>query len=377
MTGTLEERYNDRLAGALNCYDRVIITGTLPTVCYADGMTGFLHANGIRIFAYPAFASELRDQVRAAAASVAEAAGVTIEHIAKSHIRKESVVAKVLEQRGDHPGLVHVISAMEACDAYKPWHDMQTHRNEVRPTSGKCLHYYFYFMNAELGLVYLRVPTPRSRVDGPLGSRAETRNPTGRSIAIMCPACWRSSMAAGPDGIRDPAPNKSAASRAPDPDGFSGSSVRPIVISFSTFSRQQPVTQAPAFQRRPPLPRVIVPRAVSVRPPTGPRRHGVSRSITAEAAWRFDRLQLGQIEVVQGLQRLGGGALAQAIGQCFQPGGVFALQRDQAGHRILPTLRASAPVDGTAGANNRHAGGASGQVARLAFRVGHGLFANR
>jgi len=29
----------------------------------------------------------------------------------------------------------------------------------LRPDTGKCLHYYFYFMNAELGLVYLRVPT--------------------------------------------------------------------------------------------------------------------------------------------------------------------------------------------------------------------------
>jgi hypothetical protein len=29
----------------------------------------------------------------------------------------------------------------------------------LRPDSGKCLHYYFYFMDAELGLVYLRVPT--------------------------------------------------------------------------------------------------------------------------------------------------------------------------------------------------------------------------
>lgn len=159
MTGALEERYDDRIAGVLNCYDRVVITGTLPTVCYAEGMTGFLHANGIRIFEYPDFASELRDQVRTAAARVADASDVTIEHIAKSHIRKESVVAKVLEQRGDRPGLVHVISAMEACDAYKPWHDQQTHRNEVRPTSGKCLHYYFYFMDAELGLIYLRVPT--------------------------------------------------------------------------------------------------------------------------------------------------------------------------------------------------------------------------
>ena len=29
----------------------------------------------------------------------------------------------------------------------------------MRPDSGKCLHYYFYFIDAELGLVYLRVPT--------------------------------------------------------------------------------------------------------------------------------------------------------------------------------------------------------------------------
>lgn len=159
MTVALEERYDDRIAGVLNCYDRVVITGTLPTVCYADGMTRFLHANGVRIFEYPDFASTLRDQVRAAAASVAAAAGVTIEHIAKNHIRKEGVVAKVLERRGDQPGLVHVISAMEACDAYKPWHDKRTHRNHVRPDSGKCLHYYFYFMDAELGLAYLRVPT--------------------------------------------------------------------------------------------------------------------------------------------------------------------------------------------------------------------------
>ncbi len=28
------------------------------------------------------------------------------------------------------------------------------------PDSAKCLHYYFYFIDAELGLIYLRVPTP-------------------------------------------------------------------------------------------------------------------------------------------------------------------------------------------------------------------------
>ena len=153
------ERYGDRIAGVLSCYDRIVITGTVPVICYAEGMTRFLHSRGIRIFDYPQFAQTLRDRVRDVAASLAETAGITIEHIAKSHIRKEEVVARVLAQRGDHPGLVHIISAMEACDSYRPWHDKASGKTFVRPDSGKCLHYYFYFMDADLGLIYLRVPT--------------------------------------------------------------------------------------------------------------------------------------------------------------------------------------------------------------------------
>jgi hypothetical protein len=136
-----------------------VITGTLPVMCYAARMAGHRNANGILIFDYPEFAKTLRDRVRERAASLAAEAGVTIEHIAKLHVRKEDVVARVLVQRGDRPGLVHVISAMEACDAYKPWHDKQTHKTFVRPDSGQCLHYYFYFQDVKFGLVYLRVPT--------------------------------------------------------------------------------------------------------------------------------------------------------------------------------------------------------------------------
>ena len=159
MGDGLVERYDERIAGVLSCYDRIVITGTLPGVCYAKGMTAFLYANAIRIFDYPQFAARLRDEVRQNAAEVAAAAGATIEHISKSHIRKEDVVAKVIARRGRHPGLVHVLSAMEACTAYQPWHDKISHATFLRPDSGKCLHYYFYFIDAEFGLLYVRVPT--------------------------------------------------------------------------------------------------------------------------------------------------------------------------------------------------------------------------
>jgi hypothetical protein len=51
----LSERYTANLHGVLSCFDRIILTGTLPGACYAGGMTSFLFAHGIRIFAMLAF----------------------------------------------------------------------------------------------------------------------------------------------------------------------------------------------------------------------------------------------------------------------------------------------------------------------------------
>lgn len=156
----LTERYQADLLGVLSCYDRMIITGTLPGACYAGGMTSFLYSRHIKIFDYAkVFADPWRERIRQCAHELADAHGVSIEHVNKPHIRKEDLVAKVIEQRGRHPGLVHVLSAMEACSAYKPWHDKNSHKTFLRPTPGKCLHYYFYFIDEEVGLCYLRVPT--------------------------------------------------------------------------------------------------------------------------------------------------------------------------------------------------------------------------
>ena len=57
MSGGLVERHDERMAGVLSSYDRIVITGTLPSVCHARGMTAFLYANAIRIFDYPQFAA--------------------------------------------------------------------------------------------------------------------------------------------------------------------------------------------------------------------------------------------------------------------------------------------------------------------------------
>lgn len=156
----LSEKYKTDLYGVLNCYDRIIISGNVHPLCYAKGMTGYLYANNIRIFDFPEFAQRLRDDIRSNAEAVAQEHGLQIEFIRKGNsFRKGDRIREIIETRGDHPGLIHIFSAMERCTAYYPWHDKQTHKTFVKSRQGKCLHYYFYFIDEDLGLCYLRVPT--------------------------------------------------------------------------------------------------------------------------------------------------------------------------------------------------------------------------
>ncbi len=157
----LTDRYAESIEGVLQCYDRVVISGHLQDICYAKGMTKYLYEHEIRIFDYgKGFAEPLRDAIRAHVQAIAQAHGLEIEFIVKKNaFRKEDRIQEIVAERGDQPGLVHIFSAMERCQAYRPWYDKKTEKVYVKPVTKKCLHYYFYFIDEALGLGYLRVPT--------------------------------------------------------------------------------------------------------------------------------------------------------------------------------------------------------------------------
>ena len=143
----LTERHADEIAGVLSCYDRILIQGTLPGLCYAEGMTAYLKARQIRIFDYAQFAQPLREALRENAERLAAEHGLEIMFIRKKNFRKEDRVREILQKRGNHPGLVCIFSAMEPCATYQPWHDKKSGKTFLRPEDGKCLHYYFYFID--------------------------------------------------------------------------------------------------------------------------------------------------------------------------------------------------------------------------------------
>jgi hypothetical protein len=78
----LVERYQDQIAGVLNCFDRVVIIGTPPEICHAEAMGIFLSSRGIRLFDYPRRGEPRRDERRHRAETFAAEAALEIEFIA-------------------------------------------------------------------------------------------------------------------------------------------------------------------------------------------------------------------------------------------------------------------------------------------------------
>lgn len=158
-TSTIVESHKNEIDGVLTCLDRIVIHGTLQGVGYAGGMTGFLYSENRKIFDYPKFAGGLRDELRTHVQHMAKTFDVEIEHIRKHRIRKLDKVKETLGENEQKTGLVAILSAMEGCPAFTPWHDKKTKKTYLKYTTSQCLHYYFYFVDDLLGLCSLRVPT--------------------------------------------------------------------------------------------------------------------------------------------------------------------------------------------------------------------------
>lgn len=156
---SLTERYADQIAFTLSCFDRMVLSGTLVDFGHAGAATHELYRRQLRIFDFPQFVRGLRDRLCRDVEALAVAQGLRIAFVASAKTSKEALIQRCLATRGTAPGLVQILSVMEECIAFKPWHEKGTPKTYLKPGRGRCLHYYFYFIDAELGLCYLRVPT--------------------------------------------------------------------------------------------------------------------------------------------------------------------------------------------------------------------------
>jgi len=143
----LIERHSSKIKGVISCFDRIILTGTFPGICYAQGMSAFLTP---RAFVYSTSHNgptpARRNPCKCRKGRQRQWFGN------RFYSQKEFPKGKPNQRYSQTTGFASwacaYLSAMEVCTAYKPWYNKKTRNTSLKTVPGKCLHYYFYFIHA-------------------------------------------------------------------------------------------------------------------------------------------------------------------------------------------------------------------------------------
>jgi hypothetical protein len=156
---TFIQRFGEKTLGVLHGFDRIRFRGTRRFLANVAGMLGYLWQRGVLLKDFKAFAGNLTAQVRQAAEEVAVSQGRPVEYLPNSAMDKEAWARGVAARDGIDEGLIGVLKSVECCWSYEVGPNRAQKKLELRGKPSKCLHYYHYFRDPQVGLVYVRLQT--------------------------------------------------------------------------------------------------------------------------------------------------------------------------------------------------------------------------
>jgi len=159
MKDLFQQKYQDDILGTNTTFDRVIITGSIIPIAYQKGLSTFLSVTKILLKEFISYAKNLADIIKSHAQSIAINENVSYIYLNNSKTRKEKLIKSIIEDRGNHPGLIAVLSALEVDNSFDIYKNKETKKLELISRQRKCLHIYFYFIDEHLGLCYFRIQT--------------------------------------------------------------------------------------------------------------------------------------------------------------------------------------------------------------------------
>jgi hypothetical protein len=156
---TFIQRFGQSILGRLHGFDRIRFRGTRRFLANVAGMMGYLWQRQVLLKDFKAFAGNVTAQVRQAAEETALRQGRPIEYLHNSDMAKEDWARNIAKRDGIHQGLIGVLKSVECCRSYEVGPNRAEKKLELRSKPSKCLHYYHYFMDPEVGLTYVRLQT--------------------------------------------------------------------------------------------------------------------------------------------------------------------------------------------------------------------------
>ena len=153
------QRFGAFVLGALHGFDRVRFRGTIRWLAKPSGMMHFLWKLQVLLKDFPAFAKDTTATLRTALEQAAHEQARPVEYLASSSTSKEERAQQIAARDGIREGLVAVFTCVEPCLCYRVVGNRARQQLQLRLAPGKCLHYYHYYLDRDLGWLHTRQQT--------------------------------------------------------------------------------------------------------------------------------------------------------------------------------------------------------------------------
>lgn len=153
------KRHGDRIVGSIAGFDRILFRGNLSSICHREGMDRFLSSQRVLYKNFSSFVQRFSARLKAHAEQMAAASGCALIHLPSPKESKEERVRQIIEREQLREGLVCVLSCVEPCRSFSIRGDRARQQTMLRAETRQCQHLYFYFLDAEFGLLHIRLQT--------------------------------------------------------------------------------------------------------------------------------------------------------------------------------------------------------------------------
>ena len=157
---TLLHRFEGKIKGVLEGFDRIVFKGLLKPICYAAGMQLLLSQQGVLNKNYKDWVQNKSTAIiRDAEEYTKSHNGTDIQYLASCNIRKETLAHDQQKKADIQSGLIGTWSCVESCKTFKAVYDKDAGFPQIKHANSRCKHLYFYYDHEDYGFMSVRLQT--------------------------------------------------------------------------------------------------------------------------------------------------------------------------------------------------------------------------
>jgi len=153
------QSFDDYITGILSGFDRIILKGHIKHFYFNNNFYYFLSQQNIKLKDFKNYVLKVTADIKTHINHLIEKEQCYTEHLTSPKTSKEKIAQQILEENPDKIGLLCVLSVVEPCYTLTVKYNQATGKLEKRHEYRKCLHYYLYYNDRDLGLMHVRFQT--------------------------------------------------------------------------------------------------------------------------------------------------------------------------------------------------------------------------